>query len=448
MTRKELKRVEVISKTLEGTISVKDAATALGISERQVLRLKKKARENGPQDLVHKNTGKVPWNAISDETKETILTLKQSDDLKNCNFCHFREILSEYYSIDVSYAFLHELFTANGIKSPKKRRRFKPHRRRARREAAGLLLQVDATPFAWFKGDRKKYALHGAIDDATGQVTGLYMTKNECLAGYFNMLRRTIDNYGIPCSIYADRHTIFRSPNADKAETVEFDQTKEIKDTQFGRALRELSIELIAARSPQAKGRVERLWQTLQSRLPVEFALNEIYDIEDANEFLKSYIYAFNSEFAVEPKDSESLFRIPDEEPLDTILCVRERRRLDNGGVFSYKNKSFKVVETMETGCIPPKAFVEVLVDDYYGMRVLYNNTIFEVVPYFKPKLKKTEKTVDGRSKGHPISSNHCFKHGDNLYNYVDSYLTDQEILNMLDEVLFGQIYAQRRAAL
>ena len=170
--------------------------------------------------------------------------------------------------------------------------------------------------------------------------------------------------------------------------------------------------------------------------------------MEDANDFLESYIYAFNSEFAVEPKDKESLFRAPDDEPLDTILCVRERRKLDNGGVFSYKNKLFKVMETMDTGCVPPKAFVEVLIYDRHGMRVLYNKTIFEVLPYFKPKKKKSEKTVDGRSPGHPVSDDHCFKHGASKYNAMDSYLTDQEILNMLDEVLFGKIYAQRRAAL
>lgn len=444
MTNKEIKRLDVINRTLDGSVTVKDAAIALGISERQVLRLKKKVRYEGAQRIVHKSANRIPHNAISEETRETILKLAHSEPFSKCNFCHFREILSEKYSINISYSCLYGILKADGIDSPKKRRRFKPHRRRARRDSAGLLLQVDATSFAWFQDNRRKYALHGAIDDATGQITGLYMTKNECLAGYFNMLRRTIENYGVPCSIYADRHTIFQSPNAGKAE---FEQSLTINDTQFGRALKELSIDLIAARSPQAKGRVERLWQTLQSRLPVEFALNNISDVDAANKFLERYIYTFNSEFAVEPKDTENLFRTVDtEEKLDNILCVRERRKLDNGGTFSYKKKQFKVIETMDTGDIPPRAFVDVLVDDLYGIRVMYNNTVFEVMRYVSPQKRKFAEAKLSHRQSHPIPDSHCYKYGDNLYNYADSYLTDKEILHMLDEVLFGNIYAQKRA--
>jgi hypothetical protein len=132
------------------------------------------------------------------------------------------------------------------------------------------------------------------------------------------------------CSIYADRHTIFQSPNKEKAV---ISPSIKVQDTQFARCLKELSIQLIAARSPQAKGRIERLWQTLQDRLVVEFAIRNISTIDVANEFLSTYIYGFNSEFAVEPADSYSMFLPPD--PcinLDYILCVKEIRSVDADG--------------------------------------------------------------------------------------------------------------------
>jgi transposase InsO family protein len=198
---------------------------------------------------------------------------------------------------------------------------------------------MDATPYAWFSGDRGMCALHGAIDDATGQVTGLYMTKNECLHGYFETLRRTIENFGIPVSAYADRHTIFQSPNAKRHE---IDASIPMNDTQFGRALKELGTTLIAARSPQAKGRVERLWGTLQDRLRVEFGIHGVKTVDEANAFLETYIYDFNARFAVEPENAQNAFRKPCEnENIDHILCVKEKRAIDAGGVFSYGNKSF-----------------------------------------------------------------------------------------------------------
>lgn len=128
---------------------------------------------------------------------------------------------------------------------------------------------VDASPFAWL-GGRVKYTLHGAVDDATGQVTALFICKNECLFGYLEMLRRTIHDFGLPVSLYSDRHSIFRSPVADKISIEEQLAGVTANDTQFGRTVSELGITLIPARSPQAKGRIERLWETLQSRLPFD----------------------------------------------------------------------------------------------------------------------------------------------------------------------------------
>jgi len=267
----------------------------------------------------------------------------------------------------------------------------------------GSLTIEDAAPFAWFKGNRKLYCLHGAIDDATGQVTALFLTKNECLLGYFEMLKRTFLNFGLPVSIYADRHTIFQSPNSAKADV---DSNVDCNDTTLGRALKELGIELIAARSPQAKGRIERLWNTLQSRLPVEFELNGINDITSANQFLEAYIYKFNSLFAVEPKISDSMFCPVDNSiNLDYILCVKDKRKVDTGGVFSYKGKSFKLPNNEYTKNIYAGTTIDVLSSPSFGVMAQYRGVALEVMPFIPPKRKKLSSKPKSEWKSTAIRS-------------------------------------------
>lgn len=437
LTQKQLNKLDAINKAIAGFITVAEAAEALGLSERQVQRLKKKVREEGAAALVHKNSLKPSPHAIPDDTIQKIVGLKKSEAFDSANFSHFREILSEFHSIDISYSSLYLILKSADIKSPKTRRRFKPHRRRKRRKQAGLLLQVDATPFAWFKGDGRKYAIHGGIDDATGQVTGLYMCKNECLLGYFRMMRRTIENFGCPVSLYADRHTIFQSPNKEKAV---IDPSIAVNDTQFGRALKELSIELIPARSPQAKGRVERLWETLQSRLPVEFAMRDIRTIDAANEFLADYVYIFNSQFAVEPESCENMFFKPESiTNLDYVLCIKEQRTVDSGGVFSYGGRSFKVNETIHSGMIPPKSKVKVLISPEFGVKLEYRSIVFDVNPYVPPKRRPNPKKEPQKPK--PVPDSHYYKYGQALAPKLAFTETDSEIVSMLEDI-FLQKYS------
>jgi len=436
LTQKQLNRLDIINKANAGFLTVAEAASALGLSERQVQRLKKEVRESGPAALVHQNSLSVPHNAIPSDTVDEIISLKKSEVYESANFRHFKELLSEHHEIDLSYSTLHGILSDADIKSPMKRRRFKPHRRRKRRPQAGLLLQVDATPFAWFKKDGRKYSIHGAIDDATGQITALYMCKNECLHGYFEMLRRTIQNYGIPMSLYADRHTIFQSPNKEKAI---IDPSIKVNDTQFGRCLKELSVELIPARSPQAKGRIERLWKTLQSRIPVEFALRSISTIDDANQFLASYIYAFNSEFAVEPELADSMFHKPTEGMnLDYMLCVKEERTVDAGGVFSFHSKSFKVEEGPYSGMIPPNAKCKILTSPEFGVKLQYRSIIFNVLNYVPPKRKPAPEKEPFIHPG--VVEHHPYKHAEFLYTSRIEGETYIEILSMLENIFLKKM--------
>ncbi|MBU2704211.1 transposase, partial [Sporomusaceae bacterium BoRhaA] len=281
-------------------LTVAEAAVSLGISQRQVIRLKKGVLAQGAEALIHKNTNRKPAHSFSQSIVDKIISLKQSELYQSANFTHFQELLLRQEGIKISYSSLYTLLTNAGIKSPKKRRRFKPHRRRKRKTQQGLLIQMDATPFEWFASN-DKFALHGAIDDATGKIVGLYMTKNECLHGYWEVMRQCILSHGVPVGLYTDRHAIFLSTLAGKLSIEDQLSGKVVNDTQFGRSMGELGITLIPARSPQAKGRVERLWQTLQSRLPVEFKLAHVSTVDQANAFLAKYISLFNDQFSVQP---------------------------------------------------------------------------------------------------------------------------------------------------
>jgi len=430
MTQKQINRYHVIASSLEGKITVADAASALGISKRQVKRLKNGVKESGAAFLVHKNRGKPSKQAVADELRKKVVGLYQSEKYKGSNFLHFSELLALHEDICLSYSVIRKTLMEAGIESPKKRRRYKPHRSRKRKAQEGMLTQVDATPHKWFGGNAM-YALHGGIDDATGNITGLYMTKNECLYGHFEVIRQTIELNGVPISVYADRHSIFRSPNADKPTVEEQLGGKMVADTQFGRAMKELGINLIAARSPQAKGRIERLWETLQSRLVIEFRIHDIKTPDEANVFLKDYIPKYNAQFGVEPEQVEKAY-VPTILDLDLILCVKEKRTVDNGGVFSFHGKSLMIVGND----VPGKAKVEVIANANKGIIALYNDKVCEVLPYIKPK--KISKPTAERVYTAPPDE-HYFKYGKPQVPLCSSDLVDPEIRKMLEDIFLSK---------
>lgn len=379
LKQKDLKRATLIEACIKGQCTVKQVATALGLSERRVKQIKKEVKENGVRSIQHGNRGRKPKNTISDETRKRILELRSSYEYEISNFKHFQELLKERENIDISYSALYNILRNAGIKSPKKHRKTKLHHRRKRKECEGMMLQADGTPFDWF-GDGQKYSLHGFIDDATGKITGLYMCKNECLLGYLEVLRQTLENYGIPISLYPDKYSVFFPPKKvnDHITLEEQLNGREKGITQFGRIIEELGIEMFPASSPQAKGRIERLWETLQSRLVTEFRINNIKNINDANVFLIEYIKKYNSKFAVEATNQKSVFlKLPKRYNLDELLCVRFERTIDNAGVFSINNSKFQIMDKR----LPPKTKVQIYLSQKIGMRVKSNNKIYDVQP-------------------------------------------------------------------
>lgn len=390
LKQKDVKRATLIEACIKGQCTIKQVSTALGISERRVKQIKKEVKENGIKSIQHGNRGRKPKNTISDETKNKILELRHSYEYEISNFKHFQELLSERENINISYSALYKILRQAGIKSPKKHRKTKLHHRRKRKDSEGMMLQADGTPFDWFENG-EKYSLHGFIDDATGKITGLYMCKNECLLGYLEVLRQTLENFGIPISLYPDKYSVFfPQKKVDDHITIEEQLNGRQKGiTQFGRIVEELGIEMFPASSPQAKGRIERLWETLQSRLVTEFRINHITTIEQANEFLKGYINRYNSKFCVTANNSKSVFlKLPKRYNLDELLCVKFERAIDNAGVFSINNSKFQVLDKS----LPPKTKVQIFLSQKIGMIVKSNNKTYDVEPLEMVSKDKIDK--------------------------------------------------------
>ena len=397
LKQEELRRATLIEACIQGKCTIKQVANALGLSERRVKQIKKEVKENGVKSIQHGNRGKKPKNTIPDETRKIILELRRSYEYEISNFAHFQELLKERENIDISYSALYKILKNAGIKSPKKHRKSKLHHRRKRKACEGMMLQADGTPFEWFE-DGQRYSLHGFIDDATGKITGLYMCKNECLLGYLEVLRQTLENYGIPISLYPDKYSVFFPPKkVDDHLTLEEQLNGRQKGiTQFGRIAEELGIEMFPASTPQAKGRVERLWETLQGRLLTEFRINKIKTIEEANKFLIEYIPKYNSRFAIEPANTTSVFlKVPKRYNLDELLCVKFERTIDNAGVFSLNHNKFQVVDVN----LPPKTKVQIYLSEKLGLRVKANNKIYDVLPLEILSKGKTDNTSEPQQR-------------------------------------------------
>ena len=360
MTKKELVRVYVIKSLIEDKMASRDAAEVLNLSERQIKRLKAGVKKDGEVFVIHKNRGRKPKHTIPGEIREKIVSLTRNK-YKGINYTHLAELLREEEGITVSQSSVSRILKAKGIKSPRKHRPPKPHRTRERKPQEGLLLQMDASPYEWIPGI--KCSLHGAIDDARGNITGLYFCENECLNGYFEVKRQTILEYGLPVSVYVDRHTLFKAPSNAKLTIYDELEGKTLAYTQFSRAMQELSIGMVYAYSPQAKGRIERLWETLQDRLVLELRLAGIKSIKEANAFLPGFIKRFNARFAVVPREPQSAYRpLPVCVPacacthadrqrtgreehinIDYVLCRKEARKASQGSTFSFRGQAYQL---------------------------------------------------------------------------------------------------------
>ncbi len=419
---------QIIQDSLEGKLTVSEASRLLGLSERQIKRLRKGVAEQGKDAVIHGSTGKIPSTTISQEQRQHIIDTYKTK-YSGANYQHFTELLAEHESITVSVTTVKRILKNGGVQSPRHKRKPKKHIRRKRHAREGSMAQTDATPYDFF-GMGEMECLHGIIDDATGKILGLHMTKHECLEGYFAVFEQMIENHGIPASIYADRHTIFSSPKSDKLTVEEELAGVQVNDTQLGRALRELGIVLIKARSPQAKGRIERLWNTLQDRLTIEFRINGIINRDVANAFLPSFIERYNARFQVDAAEVDTMF-VSNTYDLVSILCVRETRKLDTGGAFSFYNQFFVVL-----GDIPRRAIIEVIVHRKYGIYALYKGRRYAVNLIEKPKRSNRKQNTKACERTPYIPpDSHYHKRGKETYVHYSGEYSDKEILTIVNEI-------------
>jgi len=322
MRGKEAIRPGILKALSAERITNQQAADALALSVRQVQRLARRYDSEGAAGLVHRGRGQPSPRRTADPVRQQILQL-MATVYDGFNDVHLTEKLCEVDGLAISRATVRRLRRAAG-RAPTRRRRAPAYRRRRTREAAaGALVQVDGSPHAWLEARGPRLTLLGAIDDATGAILALHFRPTEDLHGYVTLLQQLVTSHGLPLALYGDRLNVFvrNDPHWTVAEQLRGTQDP----THFGRLLRELGIGFIAAGSPQAKGRIERLWQTLQDRLVSELRLRGIRTIEAANAFLPAFLADFNRRFTHAPADVTAAWR-PVPRDLAALLSCRYTR--------------------------------------------------------------------------------------------------------------------------
>jgi len=321
---KDERRIEVLIRVEAGLLSATEAAGLLGVGGRQARRLMAAYRAEGPRGVVHGNRGRRPAHALGDELRDQVRALA-AGRYAGVNHTHLAELLAERDGIQIPRSTLADILREVGVHSPRPQKRRSRHRsRRERYPQEGMLLQIDASHHDWLQGRGPRLALLGVIDDATGKVVGARFHETEDARGYLLLLREVCRKVGVPHAIYSDKHSVFWPT---RSETLQEQLAGRRSPTQFGRAMAELGVQLILAHSPQAKGRIERLWGTLQDRLVSELRLANVTSMEEANAFLPAFLAHFNRTFAVAPETPGSAYRRRlGAAELDRTICFKHER--------------------------------------------------------------------------------------------------------------------------
>lgn len=398
----------------------------------------------GKEAFSHKNKGRKPAITKSDDLRNQILEIFNKLEVKP-NIRHFRDILEERENIKVSYNFLYRLLNNNNIISEKAHRKtiknykkmikqkldnkeklncteqsyvadylledYEAHPRKSRAKFPGELLQMDASNHVWF--GNQKSQLHIAVDDCSGAIVGAYFDQEETLNGYYQITKQFILKYGIPAQILTDNRTVFNYNKNGKSS--------EERDTftQYGFMCHKFGIALYTSSIPQVKGRVERLFQTLQSRLVVELSLDKIKTIDEANNYLPQFIERFNNEFSLLKYYTTFKFEsLLDSQNIDDYLAIVSRRKIDNGCTLKYNNKYYKIVNS-EGEQILVKAHTECLVVKTFSNELI---AIIGDEQYFldEHETHKEESIFEEKtpkSKAHKPACNHPWK-----MSYYENY--------------------------
>ena len=344
MKPREIKRLHLIRQALEQKISQKQAAEVAGLSPRQMRRLMKRVKVEGDRGIVHRRRGKPSNRRIGDQTRQKVLALFEKH-YPDYGPTLASEKLQERHRIEIHPETLR--LWLRQARLPYKQRRARPHRQwRQRRSCFGQMVQMDGSHHDWLEGRGPKLVLMGYIDDATNTVEARFYD-HEGTVPALDSFRRWVQRYGIPCSVYLDKHTTYRSTQTPSVE--EQLDGREQSQSQFQRAMSELGVEVIHAHSPAAKGRVERLFQTLQDRLVKELRLAGAATLVEANQVLQRYLPVHNQRFrvlAAEPTDLHR--RVPAGLDLNRVLCLKTQRRLNADSTVQHEGRVYLVQDRVK----------------------------------------------------------------------------------------------------
>ena len=363
MSRRELKRLQVVKKTIEGGLKQVEAANVLELSVRQIGRLVRRIESEGDVGVVHRLRGKASNFRIGDDKRKKVIDLYRVK-YKGFGPTLFCEKLTEDEDLKLSAETVRQLLIGSGDWA--KRRKVRKHRQwRERSGHYGQMQQMDGSHHDWLEGRGPWLVLMAYIDDATGRVHGRFYDYEGTVPA-MDSFRRYVRKYGVPQSVYLDKHTTYKST---AKLTIEDELNGRNPKSQFERALSELGVNVIHANSPQAKGRVERLFKTLQDRLVKEMRLRGIKTKEEANKFLEIYFPKHSKKFGVIAREREDMhIKLPAGTNLERILCIKTERTLRNDFTVSKDKKVYQVLEAVKAD----KVMLEERIDG--SLRLYCNN--------------------------------------------------------------------------
>ncbi len=384
MSTKELSRLEVIQRLSKKQMSQKEAGEILHLGTRKIKRLLKRYRKQGATGLISKHRGRKAANCISESVK------KKSLDLLKTKYQGFgptlvHEKLVEKEKLTLSVESVRQIMIEENLWKPRKLKKIVTHQLRERRACFGELIQIDGSPHDWFEGRAEACVLLVFIDDATGKLLQLQFVDNESFFSYSQAAEAYFKRYGKPAAFYSDKLGVFRvnQPSSGSSDAI----------TQFGRAMRELDIQIICANTPQAKGRVERANQTLQDRLPKEMRLLNIRNREDGNAYLPEFMTDFNQRFADDPRSEVNAHRsLTAKDDLARILTWQVTRTISKNLMVQFENVVYHIQTERPTYAMR-NAIVTVCADAKQNITLLYKG---KSLPYtiFHKQAKQSEVVI------------------------------------------------------
>ena len=406
MTNKEIDRLKVLEELSEGRLTQKKASETLKISLRHTKRLFKRYKSQGAEGLVHLSRKRPSNRRMNETTKSRVIELMMKDEFNGFGPTLLQETIEEEHKIKVSREWLRQQMINQGRWHFKKVKKVNNHPRRKRRSRRGELIQLDGSYEDWFEDRGPRCCLLVMIDDATSEIMTMRFVEHETTRNYFNLLEEYIRLHKRPLALYSDRHSVFK---VSKGEV----EAKGIRQSQFERAMKELDIEMIHARSPQAKGRVERANGILQDRLIKKMRRKGIKTMQEGNDYLEVYRKEHNKKFAKQAEIAEEAHveLIPSMN-LDRILVIKGKRKVSKNLELQYDNVTYQL-ELKNSARRMQGVEVDILeqtdgkiVIEYQGKKI--NHSIFREAPAKSTILDhKQLEVLKNRKRPHTIIERH-----------------------------------------